>query len=508
MPHELPSPRPYHRLVPLRPVRLVAPAAFLLLACGPSVEDRGDVYPRNCGVEGPVELFASDSLTYGGDVRRAGEHYLLERWTDRGPGPWYEPMTREHWALDRCGEAQVLLHSGPIDGLRLGSAGEHVLSCDDATGAMAYVDPTGVEPPRPLFPAVEGCRVVPVGQGLAAQERGGGTVWFHPDPSDAAQEVQVVTSEAMPARADWVECWDQELDCESWHPFGLDIRAAGDDLLVALESEELLAFSSTSLDSRILDPEPVFAIDVLSDERHVVARRDLGPTLIIDRHDGDAFEFCCWSDLFPIELFGDWLVQGSIGSPVFPEPPAWTNFEARHMPSGGVTVVEGRDSWNPMARITSDTMLVGIRPAGTSEYERYVVSLTTGERHHVDLPDGDAWSVPGRDGVYVLEWLESGSNTLHHLAGPEEEPRVLLVDVHVLFATEHGRIVFMPAHEPGAPAPLSVMLPEGRTVVLEEAALGAVSSPPYVEPWPLARDEVVYSVQDGDGWALKRTVLP
>jgi hypothetical protein len=438
-------------------------------------------------------------------VRRAGEHYLLERWL--GPGP--AATTREHWAVDRCGEAPVRLHSGPVDGsLRLGTAGEHVLSCDDATGAMAYVDPTGVEPPRPLFPAVEGCRVVPVGSGLAAQERGGGTVWFHPDPSDPAQAVQVVTSEAELTHPDWVTCSPMQLDCKSWHPFGTDIRAAGDDLLVTLDSEELLAFSSTSLDSRILDPGPVFAIDVLPDERHVVVSRDLGPTLIVDRHDGGSFEFCCWSDWEPIQLVGDWLVQGSFLAPYAPEPPQWTNFEARHMPSGAVTVVEGRDAWSPMARLTSDTMLVGIRPEGSSDYERHVVWLATGERQPVDLPDGDAWSVPGRDGIYVLEWLEGGYQTLHHLGGPGEAPRVLLEEVHVPFVTDHGRIVFEHAHEPGEPTRLSVMLPDERVVVIDEQALWTMNAAPYEEPWPLDRDEVVYSAKDGDGWTLRRTVLP
>jgi hypothetical protein len=126
----------------------------------------------------------------------------------------------------------------------------------------------------------------------------------------------------------------------------------------------------------------------------------------------------------------------------------------------------------------------------------------------VDLPDGDAWSVPGRDGVYVLEWLESGSKTLHHLGGPEDEPRVLLENVHVPFATEHGRIVFERAHEPGEPTQLSVLLPDERAVVIDEQALGAVGAAPYSETWPLSRDEVVYSVKDGDGWALRRTVLP
>lgn len=504
MPRKLPNPRPYLPLVTLRRAWLVAPAALLLPACGPSVEDRGDVYPRNCGLEGPVELLAITTPAYGGEVRRAGEHYLLEHW----PGP----MTREHWALERCGEAPVLLGSGPYEATpHLGTAGEHILSCDDATGAMAYVDPSGVEPPRPLFPAVEGCRVVPLGKGLAAQERGGGTVWFHPDPSDPEQEVQVVTRDAQPTDIRWVDCSSLQLDCESWHPFGIDIRAAGDELLVVLESEELLAFSSTSLESRILDPGPVFALDVLPGERQIVVDRELqSPTLIVDRLTGSTVEFCCWSDWEPIQLFGDWLVQGSFHAPYGPEPAAWTNFEAYHMPSGTRTVVEGRERWSVIARLTSDTILVDISPHDSSDYERHVVWLATGERQPVDIPGDDAWTTPGRDGVYVMQ-SDGDGNDLRYLGGPGEAPRLLLEDARIAFATKDGRIVFEPAYDPSEPLEpreLSVMLPDQRVVVLEEQALGAVGTSFYSERWPLDRDEVLYSVKDGDAVVLQRTVLP
>lgn len=501
------SSHPYLPPVSLRRIRWLALAASVawVAACGPSVEDLDDVYPRNCGVEGPVELFDFPMTTLGGDARRAGDHYLVEH--------LHASEMRADWVVDRCGETRALLYEGPWDASpAIGVGGEHVLSCDEATGAMAFIDPTGAAPPRPLFPAVEGCRVVPLGKGLAAQEKGGRTVWFHPNPADAEQEAIAVTDEARVADPDWASCHALEFDCRSFHPLGIDIRAAGEDLLVVLETGELLAFSSTSLAPRTLDPGPVFAMDVLSGDRHVVVSRELGPTLVVDRRSGDALEFCCWNDWEPIRLFGEWVVQGSFGSPVLPEPDAWTNFEALHMRSGQHTVVEGREDWHIIERITADTVLADIGPSESSEARRYVVSLSTGERQPVDLLGDRIWSSLGRDGVYALAATdETGlTDVLRHLAGPGQTPRVLLEDVQVAFATNDGRIVFERVSEDGTSVGLSVMLPDERIVELETGPSGAIAPSFWGEHWPLDRDEVVYSMpsDDDDGWMLRRTVLP
>ncbi len=495
-----PTPKPYNPPVtPLR-VSTIAIATALLPACGPSVEALDDVYPRNCGVEGPVDLF--DNATPSSvDVRRAGTHYLIEHWPS--------PESREHWAVDRCGESQVLLHtSGPDSSLRFGTAGDHLLSCDESTGAIAFIDPTGIAPPRPLFPAVEGCRVVSLGKGLAAQEKQGSTVWFHPDPADPEQEPLVVTHDARVADPDFADCWSLQLDCDAYHPFGLNIRPAGDELLVALASEELLAFSSASLASRILDPGPVFAMDVLSDERHIVVERHFGPTLVVDRQTGDSLDFCCWNgDFAPIQMFGDWIVQGSYGNLVNPEPSESEVFEAYHLPSGAHTLIEGHDAWEPFARITDDTVLVEIGPDENDEESRHVVWLTTGEQQPVDLPDDGIWAMPGQDGVYALD-LTDDTLALHHLAGPGQAPRILVDDARMVYPTEHGRILFEHARAPLEPTQLSVMLPDERVVQLDDRSLGTFGPAFSSERQPLSHDEVLYLAKDGEGWALRRTVLP
>lgn len=495
--------------MPVSPHRppTIATAALLLAACGPAAPDLDDTYPRNCGVEGPVELFATDSTVSSLDVNRAGEHYLVSVSDD-----WPTAMnpSLEHWAVDRCGETRTLLHRGTFGDSRLfGAAGDHLLTCDTTTGAMSWIDPAGVEPPRLLFPAVEKCRVVPIGKGLAAQQRGGGTVWFHPDPADAEQQARVVTDAARVADPDWIWCSDGgDFACNSAHPFGIDIRVAGDELLVALQSEELLAFSSTSLSSRIVDPGPLFAMDVLSGGDRIVVSRHFGPTLIVERTTGASFELCCYDDLEPIQQLGDWLIQGRFRVPLAPEPEQWTNFVAHHLPTGMRTTIEGRDGWHPVAPLSADTVLVDVHPdMRYPEEERTVVSLATGEQQVVDFPGTEAWSLPGRDGVFAVETTANGE-TLRLLPGPGQASRTLLQDVRIAFATDDGRIVFEQAREPGEPTPLSVMLPDERVVVLDEGHLGAIGEYFYSEPWPLDRDELLYGVADDGRSVLRRTVLP
>ncbi len=480
--------------------------ALLLAACGPEAPNLDDTYPRNCGIEGPVELFASDTVPLFVDVRRAGEHYLVsvseDAWTSTSP-------SLESWAVDRCGEARTLLHRGSYEDSRaFGVGGDHLLTCDQTTGAMSWIDPTGQQPSHPLFPAVEECRVVPMGKGLAAQQKGGGTVWFHPDPADPEQRALVVTEAARVADPDRIWCYDWKFDCDSAHPSGIDIRTAGEELLVVLESEELLAFSSTSLSSRIVDSGPVSAIDVLPGGDRIVVRHERGPTNIVERTTGASFEFCCYSDVNRIKQLGDWLVQGRHGSPLIPEPDQWTNFVAHHLRTGMRTTIEGRDDWHPVARLNADAVLVDIRPYRSyPEQHRTVFWPATGEQQPVDFPGTEAWSVPGRDGVFAIE-STGDAETLRLLPGPGQPARKLLEDVHIAFATEDGRIVFEHAREPGEPTPLSVMLPDERVVVLDEGALGGYGVYFYSERWPLARDEVLYLIEDDGRAVLRRTVLP
>ncbi|MBL4689661.1 MAG: hypothetical protein JKY37_34050, partial [Nannocystaceae bacterium] len=145
-------------------------AASVALGCGPQGVDLDDVYPRNCGVDGPVDLLTFD---VGGAmpvvIERAGDHYLVGL-SESGEGP--------QWlAVDRCGETPVPIAVDDT-GVEVGVGGRWILTCEVATGAISVVDPDGLRPAAPLFPAASDCRVVVVGGGcgLAASEPEGGAV--------------------------------------------------------------------------------------------------------------------------------------------------------------------------------------------------------------------------------------------------------------------------------------------------------------------------------------------
>lgn len=454
------------------------------------------MFPRNCGLDGPVVLLEADANAYL-TARRAGAHYLVVHSADL--------TTIESFAIDRCGESKVLLQSAtPNPSPTFGVAGEWILSCDEPTGEMAWIDPTGVAPPRVIFESVEACRVVSIGGGLAAQATGSGVVWFHPDPSDPEARRVVVTESARVADPEWIHCVD-DFECRSHHPYGLDIRAAGDELLVVSEAAELLEFSPRTLATRVLDPGPVQAIDLLADPRRVIVDRDLGPTFVLDRETGAAFEFCCLSTYEPPRQLGDWLVKGNLLSPMYPPPPQWTIFQARHLGTGAALELEGRDDWSPQVGLTDDTIVADIRPEG-GDYRRHVVWPATGERRAIDFPGRAMWTQRDRDGAWA--WDNEGGLDLHVLDGPDARARRLLEDVRVVYPTRDGRIVFEDFVDHLEPTTLSVMLPDERIIELDAHAVGAYGLAYWSTPWPVDEDEVAWVAEEAGRWVVRRTVLP
>lgn len=471
-------------------------AVLAMIGCGPA-EGSADVYPRNCGVEGPVDLFEASEGDYL-DVHRAGDHYLLVHAAPDGAA--------ETWAIDRCGESRTLLQAATLDpSPSLGVAADWILSCDEDTGAVAVLDPTGREGPRVLFPSIEkSCRVVPFAGGLAAQARGSGLVWFNPDPADPNAESLPLTEAAEIFDPDWTSC-SIDFACESGLPSGRDLRTAGDELLVVTRDGELIGFDPTSLEPHVIDAGPVEGVDVLQDGRRIVVDRHLGPTLVIDRETGSSFEFCCQTDIEPIVQLGDWLVHGSWGPPRIPAPAEWQNFSSRHLQTGESTEVSGRDDWGPFARLTAETILADIRPEG-GEYQRHVVWPATGDRRPVDIPGEIVWTLPDRDGVWIWDGLQG--HVLRVLDGPDTAPRELLVETDILFPTRAGRIVVQPWRDDGVGGPVQVMMPDETIIDLDEDSVGGFRVFDWGSTWPVDRDEVVYVARRAGRSIVRRTVLP
>lgn len=472
-------------------------AGLALIGCGPDV-DASDVYPRNCGQEGPVDLIELEpGSTPDFGVHHEDDHYLV--------GVSTEAQEANAWVVDRCGRSRVRIQSGPATEVpRLGFGGGFLLSCDSKGGRMEVIDPTGVEPPRPLPHPVHGCRVVPLSGGLAAQQKGTGKVWFHPDPADPDAVPILVAERAAVIDEVWHSC-SPRFDCAP--PLaGSVIRVAGDELLVVLDDGPLVAFSGGSQTTRIVDAGPVRNFDVLDEGRLLVVDRDLGPTFIVERTTAERFEFCCYDDVIPISKFGPWLVKGSLGSPVLPEPPQWTVFRSHHLPSGVSRTIEGRRPWRPVAGVTAEAILVDIR-SDDGEKERHVLWPATGEHRPIPLLGDEVWTDPEGEGVWSVETTESAQN-LYRWRGPGEPVELLLEDILLAFPTQEGRIVYRQSRDWNVPAPLRIVLPDGEQVEIETDVLAVLNPGTVLDPWPLERDEIVYLVEDGGRLVVRRTVLP
>lgn len=460
----------------------LAVAAFVALGCGPQGVSQDDVYPRNCGIEGPVDLLSFD---VGGAmpvaIERAGDHYLVGL-SESGEGP--------QWlAVDRCGETSVPI---AVDEtlVEVGVGGRWILTCEIATGAISVVDSGGVSPATPLFPATSDCRVLAVGGGLAASEPEGGAVWFQPNPGSGQAPLLVVEQAAVER--------------------GGGLRVAGEDILVLSEDRRLLAYSVPDRALRVLDEGPVGRFDVLADFRTIAVDSPTGPTRIVDRVTGATFEFCCGGELNPVRQFGDWLTWGSLGPSTTPEQPKWTNFRTHDLATGERTAVTGRETWHVLARRSADSLLVDIGGYRDRETTRYIVWPASGDRERVDFEGEDLWTYEGIDGVFAIEGALDSSHVprVRYLSGTDRHSARLVLDgVEVLFATRDGRIVFQRAVEAGEETPLWVMLPDESVVEIASATVGATGVS-VVEGWPVDRDEVLYGVRQGSSWVLRRTVLP
>lgn len=478
-------------------MRWTLAAACAVVGCSPAPDSTDDVYPRNCGVEGPVDLFV-----YPGEVlnpatpEKAGEHYLV--------GYYLDETTVEWWAVDRCGATKTPV--APVhDGAGVGVAGASILECDPSDSTVWAHDPAGLAPPHVVFDSAASCRVVAVGDGLAAQEPGSGKVWFHPEPlSDGGQPI-LVTDRALPADPD--DACLKPLQCElPDHSDG--IRAEDGELIVFRDDASLLSFSAETQESDVLHDGPVREAKFLGDHRYLAVEPMGTDTFVIDRSDRSVIDFCCLGGFEPMLVLGEWLVRGSHGPPIIPEPETWRNFAALHLSSDERMEVIGTEDWSPEARLTENTLVIDIGPYWSQPQIRTIYWPDSDWRQRVELPGDTLWSSSIGDGVFSYDRKEENPG-LYFLPSPDEPVRKLLTDEEITFVTKSDRIVYSPPHEYGDPVPLRVLTPDGRTVDLAPAATGVFSDGTSWFEWPLDTDEVLYLVRNEHGTTtLRRTVLP
>ncbi len=495
--------------------------ALMVLGCGLDPVDGGNVFPNNCGAVGPVDVFEVGEIELDDETRwgpfpemdQAGPNLLLQLHTGTLRDADIADARSEIWVVDECGANPSLLYDGPYDSpTRYGTAGPHVLSCDEDSGAMHWIDPTGDRSPRLLFPGAHDCRVFPSGRGLMAQKRDSGTVWYVADPSDPRSPLVVVTRDAKIIQSELYGCFGN-FACEGIAAYDDRPRFFDDTILVLLADERLVQYDVRSGHADVLSAGPVRRFGELEDNRYVAISHHLWPDGFVDRLTGQWTDACCLSGLNEMRQIGKWLTWGSSGPPPIPVPEEWANFRAWHLETDVASEVVGPENWSPRALLTADTLIVDVSPSWTEmgEEGRFIVWPATGERERVVLPGDAVWSIPGHDGV-LSHGAEQGSSTVWALGARGEAPKTVLRDKWVHFATTRGDLVFSDPVDPLASVeanPLRIMTRDGEVTGLDARSVEPfAASFPSDHRWPADIDDVVYVAEDDGRYIVRRTVLP
>lgn len=483
--------------------------AIVVLACGPRIDD-DDVYPRNCGEVGPVDLSDVPGLLAG--ARPVGEHVLLWLGTADDTGG-------DIVAVPRCGGDAVQLARVSLDDLDpgIGTAGGHIVRCDPDTGAVDWLDPDGEAPPHRLFDAAWGCRLHAVAGGLAALDPRDDTVLWHPEPADPTTTASMIAEGArlgdldsmLPCSVVLDEC---PLGLSSVEPlFGPE--AAGDVLLVPTPERGLVEVDVRT--GSISEPliEDVEQIAVLDDPRYVRwVDREGRDEHLLDRRTGISTLIDHGFDSIGSSVSADdrWAVSAVHGPPISP-PPAepWTVLRAYHLASGRLHEIEGRDGWRTVGFLGSDRIVVEIDPIGPEEPQRYVVWPTSGERVPVDVP-GDA--VAFGDDLLLFEPLpDDDVSVVRRLSARDLSVETIADAVpRDAIQTRDARLTYIERSHDEAPGPLRTRRPDGRWFEIDRDVVEILWPRSYVSPYRDAFDtrEIVYLALVDGRRVVRRTVLP
>ena len=473
----------------------------LAVGCSPPAEDTDDVYPRNCGVEGPVDLMdLPGRVVPTVTPLLSREHYLVQYETDEA--------TMELWGAQRCGEHAVRIE--PVgDPEAIGVVGDAIVECDRSDPRVYFHDPAGIDLPRLLFDHADGCHIVAAGRGLAVRSLEG-EVWFHPDPSDPKLDPILVTKSALSfAPDDYAHCSPGWFSCSADHFTRLDFEAAGDQLLVVLGDKRLLAFSPDTLETYFVSDEPIAAKEILEDARFVVTVPKQGGTYVQNLLEDERLDFCCISATERIRVLGDWMVRGSFGPPSYPVPDEpWTTLRWLDLDSGERAEFPGMEDWTPLARSSETTLLVDIGPFLSDEPTRFLFWPASGWRQPIDFPGEWVWASGTGDGAFAYGAFDGGVR-LSFLPGPDDAPRTVLENVASFIPTRSDRVLYNAPHGPWESAPLRVIMPDGSDVEIEPDVTMFTGFRAGRAFWPIDTDETIYVVPHADGtYGLRRTVLP
>lgn len=482
----------------MRPLLALAPIfAFGLPACGPSVANE-DVFPRNCGEDGPVDLFEpGEALVLSAQV--VGDYVVMEL---------RDEDFDEVIAVERCGAAAHTLTRRPAgEAPWLDVVGEQVLACDEATGRIDRLDPAGEAPPLPLFDATSGCNVYSVAGGLAARNLAAGTIEFVVDPAAPEPAPEIIVEDASHLE-DEHTC-DEPVGCRYWS-MANELASLGEVLLVPRKGGGLVTVDPRTGATTTITDQPTVATYALEQGRFAMWAVDFHETFLFDSATGISVKVGTWHGwVIPL---GEWIFD----SPLIPYS-SGVHVSALHLPSGRShtittdVVLETIDEkaawtgWEGEHALSSESLIVQIPDDMVdpeSPRRSHVYWPATGEIEPVDL-SGVA-RVRG-DRVVTEVGIFTFVDAVQFLPREGPGPRTLLEDrPRVVGVTAGGRLIYADGASLGT---LRVVDPHGVTHEVDRDVSRPISRRPAAGV--LHDDAELVYLAEADGRPIvRRTVLP
>lgn len=231
----------------------------LATACG----DQDVVRPRNCGIDGPIDLLPVDGSAR---VRAVGVGERILAHVDDDDG-------YTTWSIDRCGADAIRLStSHPNEGdTHYAVAAGIAVRCDVASQSVDWIDLTGDRPPHRIFDSAKQCLLWNVAGGLVAYDEVDGELEFHPHPSDPDVEATVLMTgielSGSPFPGTLVSPW---LELDRFFPNRAWPKVVGDRLVLNDPEGRFVELDPVTGETQIIYDRVAEDIRVLKDGERVL----------------------------------------------------------------------------------------------------------------------------------------------------------------------------------------------------------------------------------------------
>lgn len=436
--------------------------------------------PRDCDVDGPIALL---------DVPDRKAHAL---WVgDRVLVRLEDQVSLTSLTTGACGGDVVTLGiaSAQESGApQFGVAGGELVACQPRNGAVDWVDSRGEQPSRRLFDRTLGCRLLRLGDGLAAPDPERQTVEFVAAPEDPQPNRTTLVDETIAYSETDPQvvvggCWPHYDECAFSDGFPISedqhIETLGDRLLVPRETGGLDEVFEDATTRRVTHHDIVEFLMLLPEREGALwmprPDSDFVPMHLWDPEPGESTPVAGWPGW--VTVAEPWLVQAKdtfhISKPV-------VAIEAINLEDGFEYRLEYEQPdfpedhephvytvpYQTVAALSDDALLVDF-PIDHYDPEggtiRTVLWPRTGQVEFVDFPARDLRRDVVRTdaGLYAYGAIEEpGPRRLRFL--PAEGPPVQEVydeEIGFFFATPKGQVVFT-TYSPDDDTPRALLIAE------------------------------------------------